>query len=235
MFYPDLLKEIRTSFSLVSSKRLIIHYEYQPGVFRPLEGGDDFEILVNFQFHHNTAFVIKLKISIDQTLPPIDVSAPKHQSLIGVKRNSGFFILEEHCDDPILAPRLPKADRKTETGDPLLVYNSSFFVEELSDEERARDSSLHESWSLAELIGQGGFGKVYIAIAPNRNDRLAVKVVEIDQDAEDETLHILNEIETLQSLSHRQRVAANSISFTSNDNKQTTRIQQHYSIRIMRA
>ena len=106
--------------------------------------------------------------------------------------------------------------------DPLTIYNSSYFIEEIADTAINNkhqnypltsefypqsvpqfDPGDDESWSLKELLGQGGFGKVYTAIHPNTKEKLAVKVVEIDDGNEEEANHILNEIETLSKLKHR--------------------------------
>ena len=192
-----------------------MHYEHTAGIYRPLAGPDDFDLVINVRFHLGS-FLVKLKISIDHKLPPIDVttgsSVVRKNGTVRKTRNSGFFILED-VDDPILAPRINRTDQDR-TGDPLLVYNSSFFVEELSNDNNVphettcpttdclNDSDL-ENWSLDVLLGQGGFGKVYVAITANQQRRLAVKVVEIDNEAEDEALHILDEIETLANLDHR--------------------------------
>lgn len=209
------MKEVRTTFLIEASLRLILHYEHQAGIFRPLVGADDFDILINFRFHLEAFTLIKLKLSVDNKLPPIDVTTPNlRHGTVRKARNSGFFILED-VDDPILAPRISRG-ASNESVDPLLVYNSSFFVEELApdtcDDNKYKPTSNcleDESWSLRELVGQGGFGKVYCAVAANHNEnshgkrKLAVKVVDIDEDAEDEAIHILDEIDTLSNLSHR--------------------------------
>lgn len=56
---------------------------------------------------------------------------------------------------------------------------------------------------LAELLGKGGFGRVYAAICQETNKRLAVKVVDTNREDDAEIQHIFEEIDTLRALSHR--------------------------------
>ena len=46
VFYTDLLKKVRNDFSLDQNQRLILYYEHDAGIFRPLTGADDFDIIV---------------------------------------------------------------------------------------------------------------------------------------------------------------------------------------------
>ena len=147
----------------------------------------------------------------------------RFKSLIRLSRSSGAFILEEFGDDPVLAPRTNQSP-----ADPLLVYHSSYFVEEPScpqsiqnqsnnklsleiKKESSKESDcpfidsendVENDFTLQELLGQGGFGKVFVAINKSSRQRLAVKIVEVDENAEDEAIHILDEIEMLSRLKH---------------------------------
>lgn len=227
VFYPEFLTAIRSSFLFEDSQKFIIHYEHRAGIYRPLIDGDDFYLLINYRFHLDIFTLIRLKISVDQTSPPIEVekfprilkNSNSTAEATRKTRNSGCFILED-CEDPILAPRNIKSTNQNL--DPLTIYNSSYFIEEIADTAINNkhqnypltsefypqsvpqfDPGDDESWSLKELLGQGGFGKVYTAIHPNTKEKLAVKVVEIDDGNEEEANHILNEIETLSKLKHR--------------------------------
>jgi hypothetical protein len=112
VFYPEFLTAIRSSFLFEDSQKFIIHYEHRAGIYRPLIDGDDFYLLINYRFHLDIFTLIRLKISVDQTSPPIEVekfprilkNSNSTAEATRKTRNSGCFILED-CEDPILAPR----------------------------------------------------------------------------------------------------------------------------------
>lgn len=171
MFYTDFLKEVRNTFSLGTNQRPIFHYEHETGFYRPLGGPDDLDHLINFQFHLKSSIltIIKLNLKLDQKLPPTDApiggsssSSARKNGTVRKSRNSGIFILED-VDDPILAPKVTR--KENDNGDPLMVYNTSYFVEELNiyDKVNPVKSKEEDKWSLKGLLGQGGFGKVYVA------------------------------------------------------------------------
>ena len=66
MLYRDLIREIRKVFELESKLKLIVHYESDE-TKRPLNGPDDFDLLVHFHFNLKQHFTIHLfirKVSI---------------------------------------------------------------------------------------------------------------------------------------------------------------------------
>ena len=74
--YRELLREIRSTFQIGSqSERLIVHYE-SGSIRRPLTGADDFDLLLQFQFHLRRApSPIALFVSVDSSLPNLEASS----------------------------------------------------------------------------------------------------------------------------------------------------------------
>ena len=91
---------------------------------------------------------------------------------------------------------------RTIDSDPLI--KSHFIVEDSNSSEGGSDSVGEEEIKLIEKIGQGGFGRVYTAY--HDSELVAVKIVEYDEDAEEDTSDILNEIEFLAQIKHHNVV-----------------------------
>ena len=66
------MRQIRHEFGINGSQRLILHFEHAVGVFRPIESGADFDVLLNFRIHHFTARSFRLKLTIDESSLPLD-------------------------------------------------------------------------------------------------------------------------------------------------------------------
>jgi len=188
VLYRDLIREIRKVFEIESKLKLIVHYESDE-TKRPLNGPDDFDLLVHFHFNLKQHFTIHLYISIDSSVPNLEdttrwrVSGKEN---ITREKTKDRFIIEDL--DPLKAPRIESVS------DPLI---NSYFIEENSSNESDSDE---ESIKLLKFIGKGGFGSVYTAI--HNGKLVAVKKGEFDADAEEDTSDILNEIEFLSDLRH---------------------------------
>ncbi|CBY33519.1 unnamed protein product [Oikopleura dioica] len=210
VIYQDFYREVQKKFKLEELTRLILHYEHLDNVFRPISFVD-FETLINFRIHWNECDDIIIKITVDDTSPPTQTarhnfSLPFRYENELISQRNGYFIPED-VDDPILAPIATKRS-------PLSSHESDRFIQEppdVSDDLSENDVSIEDSeWEknyilklLAELLGKGGFGRVYAAICQETNKRLAVKVVDTNREDDAEIQHIFEEIDTLRALSHR--------------------------------
>ena len=76
----------------------------------------------------------------------------------------------------------------------------SHFVAEDSEGSLESEENPEEEIKLIEKIGQGGFGTVYTAYRDAV--MVAVKIVEYDPDAEEDSSDILGEIEFLSQIKH---------------------------------
>lgn len=192
VLYRDLLREIRHTFQIDLSARLIIHYESNDqSIRRPLTGADDFDLMLQFQFHLKRANHILLFVSVDSSVPNLEVT---NQRLIRIEQNlqrtqnKDQFIPEDL--DPL------SASLTSSVSDPLI---GSYFIEENpSDASDSGDES--NSIKLIKFIGKGGFGSVYTTIWSGQ--LVAVKLCQFDSDASDESTDILNEIDCFSALLH---------------------------------
>ena len=74
VFYADLVSQIREEFGVSGAQRVILHFEHAQGLFRPIESGADFDVLLNFRIHHFTARSFRLKLTIDESSLPLDAA-----------------------------------------------------------------------------------------------------------------------------------------------------------------
>ena len=59
VLYRDFLREVRTTFQIEQSAQLIIHYESDCSVRRPLTGSDDFDLLLQLRFQSTLIFLVE--------------------------------------------------------------------------------------------------------------------------------------------------------------------------------